>query len=57
MDLAQALQMKRGIELLHCRINAVRDALVKLAVKYRSTPLVARTVKDGQLAVNLLLNN
>ncbi|KAH8817401.1 L-Aspartase-like protein [Xylogone sp. PMI_703] len=43
MDLAQALQMKKGLDLLSQQLNNVRDLLVNFAVKYRSTPMVSRT--------------
>jgi 3-carboxy-cis,cis-muconate cycloisomerase len=43
MDLAQALQMKEGLELIKSQLNAVRCCLVQLVERHRSTIMVART--------------
>ena len=43
MDLAQALQMKKGLELITIQLNRVRDCLVRLARCHRNTVMVART--------------
>ena len=43
MDLAQALQMKKGLSLVGRQLDQVRDLLVGLARRYRVTPMVART--------------
>ncbi|MCJ1298604.1 hypothetical protein MMC08_001394 [Hypocenomyce scalaris] len=43
MDLAQALQMKQGLELIKVQLDSVRDCLIRLARCHRSTSMVART--------------
>jgi 3-carboxy-cis,cis-muconate cycloisomerase len=43
MDLTQALQMKDGLDLIRVEIDTVRKLLVELAVRHRTTPMVART--------------
>jgi 3-carboxy-cis,cis-muconate cycloisomerase len=43
MDLAQALQMKDGLSMIQRQIDTVRCLLVNLAIRYRTTIMVART--------------
>jgi 3-carboxy-cis,cis-muconate cycloisomerase len=43
MDMARALQMKKGFELIQKQINVIRTSLVELCKRHRETVMVART--------------
>ncbi|KAK5425330.1 hypothetical protein LTR34_011237, partial [Exophiala xenobiotica] len=43
MDIARGLQMKRGLALIQQQIDTIRSDLVTLCMRYRETPMVART--------------